>query len=294
MANFVNASNSGEHGFYVQRGSTLSAIESILDGSAIGTEVTDTSSAVVSVSSIKNCTTALIVSFASNLSADVCDVSGAVNIANIFNSSIVSMKGTNVDGAATGVIVSGSSSVHMADSIITNTLGDTLSVSNSIVNAEFCIFTGSALLGIRAQSGSAVNAYKADVSNSGESGFYTSSSSINAIEGVANDCIENGVYVVKGGSVAFSDGSAQRNKRGFRVENGSVTADDSNLSGNSITGVYAAAAHINLKGANTRKGASDSTDDIGCFAGSVLQASNAIGGSNVTDNTVTSSGILFR
>lgn len=51
---------------------------------------------------------------------------------------------------------------------------------------------------------------------------------------------------------------------------------------------------INAYGANCRKGASDASGDITVAEGGIVTASSATGGTSITVNTVTASGIIFK
>ena len=45
---------------------------------------------------------------------------------------------------------------------------------------------------------------------------------------------------------------------------------------------------------NARKGVEDSSDDVRCGRGSIIQFVDGTGGTNITPNEVTSAGIIFK
>lgn len=83
---------------------------------------------------------------------------------------------------------------------------------------------------------------------------------------------------------------------GIEAINGaSVHAGGANCSGCSDAGIRGnTGAVINAGGANARKGTSDSATDIIASQGAIINAVGATGGTNVTPNTPSASGIIFK
>ncbi|SES66463.1 hypothetical protein SAMN04489858_101112 [Paracoccus homiensis] len=83
---------------------------------------------------------------------------------------------------------------------------------------------------------------------------------------------------------------------GLRVSNGAVShAWGLDASGAGQKGVHVyRGATLNLLGGKCRKGGSDSTQDIVCESGSIINATNATGGTSIAVNTVTPNGIIFK
>lgn len=74
-----------------------------------------------------------------------------------------------------------------------------------------------------------------------------------------------------------------------------VHAGFADCSGGGVNGIIAdRGATINAAGVNARMGASDSSSDIAVTAGGIIAANNATGGTSVTPNTLSASGIIFK
>lgn len=83
---------------------------------------------------------------------------------------------------------------------------------------------------------------------------------------------------------------------GIEANNGaSVHAGGANCSGCSDAGLRVfSGAVVNAGNANARKGASDSATDLIVSQGAIINAVGATGGTNVTPNTPSASGIIFK
>lgn len=76
---------------------------------------------------------------------------------------------------------------------------------------------------------------------------------------------------------------------------GTVDCEEANISGAGVYGVFCANnGRANVRAANCRRGAADSTADIYVAAGGIVAAVGATGGTNIAVNTVTSTGIIMK
>lgn len=293
MANFADCSGAGEHGFYSQRGSVITAIESTADNCPIGYEALDGSTIAAAVSSAQNCGTALISTKGSNVVLNSTPCAGSTNVALIDDNSKANLSGITCDAPATGVLVLNCSSANLRAATITNSGNSAIrAFSGSVVNADSGNFTGAAANSVYAQGASNISARNVVASNSGRGFVSEGSSMIDATGGAANGCTD-GVYAL-GGTVTFTNGTATGCTRGLRVEGGRVVATGANLSGATFTGVFASrGSDVSLREANCRKGADDDPTDIQCLSASTVRMSQTTGGVNIALNTPSSSGLIL-
>ena len=81
----------------------------------------------------------------------------------------------------------------------------------------------------------------------------------------------------------------------FAAQCSVISVAFSNYSGCSSSGINCrTGATINALNTNARKGSSNSSNDIKVSLGGIISAHSAIGGTNVTVNTVSADGIIFR
>lgn len=129
--------------------------------------------------------------------------------------------------------------------------------------------------GIRAHRGGIVAANGAIFSGAGETGAYFAAGTRGALEG-AN---------LSGAGICGIDAS----------NSATVHAALANASGAGTNGILATrAASVNAAGANARRGTSDSTADFAVSAGGVIVAALGTGGTSITPNTITASGIIYK
>lgn len=128
--------------------------------------------------------------------------------------------------------------------------------------------------GIRAEDGSRVHAQGANVSAAGNSGFTCADgASINAPFSTGTGCLANAA-VAAGGST--------------------INVEGSTLTGAATVGIYSIESNINARNANGQKGGSPVSSDIQVIRGGIITANGSTGGTNVTVNTISASGIIFK
>ena len=138
----------------------------------------------------------------------------------------------------------------------------------------------------------------AGVKNAGDQGVrLTTSASFTGNNSVFSGAAIDGASVAGGTRSTFQYADLSgAGDTGLRVSNGAVShAWGLDASGAGQKGVYVyRGATLNLLGGKCRKGGSDSTQDIVCESGSIINATNATGGTSIAVNTVTPNGIIFK
>lgn len=108
---------------------------------------------------------------------------------------------------------------------------------------------------------------------------------------------QNAVRATRGASIAVQ--SANLSGAGhtgvFCHKTAAVDCQGADITGAATYGIYCATGgRVDASSANARKGASDSTSDIYVLNGGWIAAGSATGGTNVTVNTITASGVICR
>lgn len=138
----------------------------------------------------------------------------------------------------------------------------------------------------------------AGVINAGGRGMYLSSCSLAAgfavnFSGAGLDCIA--LYDASSARLDGSDFSGAGN-HGAYVSASTLSADESNFSGAVESGILAISmADVRASESDCRKvEGEDSTIDIVAQSGSRVAANNSLGGTNITPNTWSGSGIIYK
>ena len=151
--------------------------------------------------------------------------------------------------------------------------------------------------GLFLYGGSAVVTPNSGVKKAGGIGAHVAGGRLFSETGVFDGALEDGIRSTRSATVSFEGGSA-KGCGGFGVfSDKASTADAGNADlvecgqGGAIS---RRAAHINLRGADCRVGATAGSDDIQVIDGGHISALDAQGGTNVTPNAITSAGIIFK
>lgn len=164
------------------------------------------------------------------------------------------------------------------------------------LKADFSNATG---IGVYVDSSSRINCNHANISNCGTDGIRALRGGwVDAAHATINDTVGTGVRCIQGAFVNVSDAEIKNaGIDGIRCE-GAATVNASNavVTGAGSRGIYALlGGRVNAYKANCRKVIDvDSTDDIRIATGGIVAAEQATGGTNVTENTITVHGIIWR
>lgn len=190
---------------------------------------------------------------------------------------LFNMNTTGADSNRVGVMCSENSSATVRSGCgvknnSTVTVG-CFATEGSNINADGSVFNGTG------------NAYFARLNSRINANSITTSG--NNFGVLAEDC---STINVNGSTITNS------NAYGVQATRGStINANSSTISNWGFGGVYSGQGSIiNVTNSNCRDGGSDSTIDIRVFSGSIIQASGSTGGTNVTINTISSNGIIFK
>lgn len=190
---------------------------------------------------------------------------------------LFNMNTTGADSNRVGVMCSENSSATIRSGCgvknnSTVTVG-CFATEGSNINADGSVFNGTG------------NAYFARLNSRINANSITTSG--NNFGVLAEDC---STINVNGSTITNS------NAYGVQATRGStINANSSTISSWGFGGVYSGQGSIiNVTNSNCRDGGSDSTSDIRVFSGSIIQASGSTGGTNVTVNTISSNGIIFK
>lgn len=133
---------------------------------------------------------------------------------------------------------------------------------------------------------------------SGEAALVASGSVLSCEAANFRNCASIGILATRNSLVAarmVNVSGAQGSAGVVSRRSSSVDMEEANASGCLTRGVWAhSGGRINAYLANCRRGASDSSADISVLSGGIIAASSAIGGTSITVNTTTASGIIFR
>ena len=293
-ANYADFSNAGVSGVYSLRACNISAIESTADNCPIGYYADDVSSITCANSSAKNCDHAIQAERSSFINGSFVDAAGSSNVATIDSNSRANLQGIECDSPTTGIIVRYNSHVNCANAIVTNSANTALSANwGCTVHADASTFTNAGTNAVSTIS-SFVSAREVDCTGSNRGFVATGASTIDANNGIANNCADAGVYCLDGSTINFNSGSATGCEIGIQVSAGRVDATSANVSGATQNGVNAqAGSEVSLRLANCRRGGSDDPTDIVCLSASIVKTSSTTGGVNLTLNTPSSSGLIL-
>lgn len=110
---------------------------------------------------------------------------------------------------------------------------------------------------------------------------------------VTNDNV--GCYAESGGFISAAEIDVSGCSIGLRVgAGGTIVANGADASGCTTNGALCNSGHLNITDANCQKGGSPDVTDIRVTNGGIIQANGSTGGTNVTANTVSSSGIIWQ
>ena len=244
---------------------------------------------------------------ADDATANNCGVSGsALGVGYGFyafnQSTIAARDASAINCISYGVIATGASNIHVRNGT----------------------FTGCGLAGVYSNTGSSIDATLCDVSNSDQHGFWAEgASTIAATSGVATGCgtltTDAAVFADRGatidiasGNLSGSIGYAVRSSEGSTVNadacnmttagnraaivtrGSTLNADSATATGAGVEGINCGSGSMaNIRLANFQRGGSPATTDIVVDSGSIINASGATGGTNITKNTVDANGIIF-
>ena len=138
----------------------------------------------------------------------------------------------------------------------------------------------------------------AGIKNAGGNGAYlTEASTLSGNGTVFSGAGVSAIHAV-GGSVANAVAAVLSGCTGVGVQasvGSQVTCNNADISGCAGGGVLATlGGDITCNAANCRSGPSDASTDIRVSFGGIARATQATGGTSITPNTVTSSGIIFK
>jgi hypothetical protein len=168
--------------------------------------------------------------------------------------------------------------------------------SSVVVTGSF--LTGAGTNGILASDGSTVEAANSSVAGSNRGYVARDGSTITAKEGDASSCSSSAVYCV--GSIVYivdGDLSGAGDYAVQAFDGSTVVASYSNLSGASGGGGGVDAtlgSRVMVHNSDCQRGGSPSSSDIAVSFGSTVVARDAIGGTNVSINTLHPEGIIYR
>ena len=260
----------------------------------------------------------------SNLSnAGVIDSEGNSNGMTVFGASVVNAQNCNFSGAKlTGLVVSGGSTVA-ADfsSNFSNCGGRGIDCyGNSRVMANSAIINGTVGEAIRASSNSTIECASSDITNCrnsvaclSEYGAIIYASSVN---GNNNNL---SFHATNGGKIIGNSITANSSTIGFRCGfNGEIIIKDSEatLCSNKAVEVSTGSKFVgsscdftkgvnygvhvyrdseaSLFASNCMRETSETDTDIVCTTGSIIKASGANGGTNITPNLITTEGLIIK
>ena len=210
MANFVDVRDCGEHGVYCHRGSITTCIDSQADGSAIGYEAENGGILIASVSSAKNCNTALIAIGNAVLSAGSVDCSGSVTVANITNGSRASLSNVTCDSPTNGITIDGACTVNALGANVTNSANSGIDIRGaSVVNISGANFSGAGSNGVFVDTGSTVN-FLDGVASGCNRGLWAYSSTVNARGANLSNAITNGVRAEHGADIVLRQANCRK------------------------------------------------------------------------------------
>lgn len=163
-----------------------------------------------------------------------------------------------------------------AETNLTGSAGRGLAVRRSFVSATAVDTSNATLDGLNATTGSFVSFVTSKANNCGQDGISCAASWVDASGGVS--AINAGRY-----NVLVQDG-------------GKVCARNATLTGAATRGAAAVqGSDLTINGANCQKTSGvDSTTDIFVSDGSIIHASGATGGTNVTPLTLNAAGLIFK
>ena len=167
---------------------------------------------------------------------------------------------------------------------------------NSRVSAENSDASGS-VIGYLAALGATITAGDSKANNCSDAGYRAASAAlISASAGSANGC-SRGFEVLSGGKIGAQGASATgcTQRAVSALEGGEVNVMLATLTGAGTEGVTARnGARVNANSANARKGGVDASGDFTVQSGGIINASSGTGGTSVTINTISASGIIFK
>lgn len=212
---------------------------------------------------------------------------------------MINAYGADVSGAGTYGVYANRATIN-CHNIVANNCGSygIAALYNARISASGGFANNAGLYGCYANYGGQIMFQSGQANDAGTYGIYADgASTIDAPEAQANNAGSRGIFASGASTINARAASATgAGSRGVMAINSSrISFENGDATGATDYGVIASSGStINANGANCRKGVSDDPADIAVTGGSTINAVSAIGGLNVTKNTVTLAGIIHR
>lgn len=151
--------------------------------------------------------------------------------------------------------------------------------------------------GIEVSDASSLDASFVNTSSSHDGIRSNFSGVVNAPSAIANNCVRNGIASFAQGEITFRDAQAlNAGEIGAKAGgNSTINITNSSLTGAGINGVHSAGGHVYGASTDARKAVGvDDIDDIFVTSGGIIKLPSGLGGTNITPNTLTANGIIFK
>ena len=231
-------------------------------------------------------------------------IHGSINHAVVASrGSVIDMQGASIDGVMNGdaIRVNTGATINAANVVGTNLGRDALvagfgGLGGGTIYAPSATFASAGRYGINGISGGRVVAEGINLANAGETAVFLTNATADIPGATVSGSAQYGFDLL--GSTAQARGCVGTGAglRAARCREGSeLNVVGANLSGAVFGGIRAeTGSTVKASNCNAQAGAGPATSDVQIFTGSIVHFNGGTGGANVTTNTVSASGVIFR